>query len=416
MNLLKTSILNGIAVLIKTATLFLLNKILAVYIGPNGYAMVGQYQNFIQIITTFSGNSINTAVIKYTAEYGDDKQKQHQIWKNAGTTVFIFSIFLSLSIFLLSETLAILVFGEVEYKYILNWFAFFLLFFNLNTLLIAILNGKKEISRLVIANISGSIIALALTTFLVIQYNLSGALISLSIYQSIAFFITLAICIKTDWFKLNLLFGRIQYDILKNFSSYALMALVSALCIPLSQMYIRDYIISEYSQEYAGYWEAMIRLSAGYLMLITTTLSVYYLPRLSELKTRESIKKEVFYGYKTIFPFVIIFGLTIFILRIEVIDLLFSSQFRKMETLFLWQIIGDSLKIGSWILAYLMLSKKMTKLFIITEIVFSVSYVILTLIFTYLYGFEGTSISYMVNYGVYWIVIGFYIFKKERKL
>ncbi len=36
MNLLKTSALNGVAVLIKTATMFILNKILAVYVGPAG--------------------------------------------------------------------------------------------------------------------------------------------------------------------------------------------------------------------------------------------------------------------------------------------------------------------------------------------------------------------------------------------
>lgn len=75
MNLLKTSFLNGVAVLIKTATMFILNKILAIYVGPAGYAAIGQFQNFIQIITTFAGSAINTAVIKYTAEYHEDEAK-----------------------------------------------------------------------------------------------------------------------------------------------------------------------------------------------------------------------------------------------------------------------------------------------------------------------------------------------------
>jgi PST family polysaccharide transporter len=35
--------------------------------------------------------------------------------------------------------------------------------------------------------------------------------------------------------------------------------------------------------------------------------------------------------------------------------------------------IGDSLKIGSWILAYLMLSKAMTKLFVTNEILFAIT-------------------------------------------
>ena len=91
MNLLKTSVLNGVAVLIKTATMFILNKILAVYVGPAGYAAIGQFQNFIQMVTTFAGSAINTAVIKYTAEYHEDETKQRAIWKAAGSSVLIFS-------------------------------------------------------------------------------------------------------------------------------------------------------------------------------------------------------------------------------------------------------------------------------------------------------------------------------------
>ena len=95
MNLLKTSALNGIAVLIKTATLFILNKILAVYVGPSGYAVIGQFQNFIQIVTTFAGGAINTAVIKYTAEYHEDENKQRIVWQAAGSIILIFSIIIA---------------------------------------------------------------------------------------------------------------------------------------------------------------------------------------------------------------------------------------------------------------------------------------------------------------------------------
>ncbi len=57
-------------------------------------------------------------------------------------------------------------------------------------------------------------------------------------------------------------------------------------------MVIRTYLTQEFGLNYAGYWEAMIRLSAAYLMLVTTTLSVYYLPRLAELTHLDEIKKR----------------------------------------------------------------------------------------------------------------------------
>src|SRR5690606_13365953 len=92
MNLLQTSVLNGVAVLIKTITLFVLNKILNVYLGPTGYAALAHLQNFIQMVTHFAGSAINTDVIKYTAEYHEDESKQRAIWKIACSIVFVFSL------------------------------------------------------------------------------------------------------------------------------------------------------------------------------------------------------------------------------------------------------------------------------------------------------------------------------------
>ncbi|EJF7713642.1 O-antigen translocase [Providencia rettgeri] len=390
--------------------MFLLNKILAIYVGPSGYAVIGQFQNFIQMITSFSGGAINTGVIKYTAEYHNTPEKQKIVWQTTGSLVFILSVSFSILIILFRAPLSSYIFDSPEYQSIFIWFAVFLILFNFNALFLAILNGKKEIIKLIVANIAGSLFSLIVTSLLAIQYKLYGALISLSIYQSIVFIITFTLCFKSSWFKINYLFGRINKNIARNLSYFMLMALVSAICIPISQIAIRYYLIDEFGLDYAGYWEAMIRLSAVYLMFVTTTLGVYYLPRLSELQQIDEIKNEVYRGYKFIFPLALIGGLIIYSLRYFLIQFLFSESFSPMETLFLWQMIGDSLKIGSWILAFLMLSKMMLKLFIITEILFAFSSVLLTIVGTKLFGFEGVSIAYMTNYALYWGVIAKFIF------
>lgn len=415
MNLLKTSVLNGIAVLIKTATMFILNKILAVYVGPSGYAIIGQFQNFIQIVTSFAGGAINTAVIKYTAEYHKAESKQRAVWKAAGSIILMFSITMALLILLFKKNLSLYIFQTTDYQSIFIWFALFLIFFNFNALFLAILNGKKEILKLVIANILGSLFSLLVTGFLAIKFQLYGALVALSLYQSTAFLVTLALCYKSDWFRFAYLFGRIDPTIARNFFRFALMAITSATCVPLTQIVIRLHLTDEFGLVYAGYWEAMIRLSSGYLMLVTTTLSVYYLPKLSELSIISDIKKEVYLGYKFIFPVALLAAMGVYLLRDWIISLLFTDSFLPMRELFLWQLIGDSLKIGSWILAYLMLSKAMTKLFIITEILVAISSVGLTYIFTKIFGFEGVSIAHLVNYALYWVLMGLLVFRELNK-
>lgn len=414
MNLLRTSVLNGLAVLIKTITMFVLNKILAVYLGPTGYAAIGQFQNFIQMVTTFAGSAINTAVVKYTAEYHEDESKQRAIWKTAGSIVFLFSLIFAFLILIFRGQLSLYIFHSLKYQTVFIWFAVFLIFFNFNTLFLAILNGKKEILKLVLANITGSLFALIITSMLAIKLHLYGALVALSIYQSIAFIVTLFLCYRANWFKFSSLLGKIDLEITKKFSSFILMALVSAICVPLSQMLIRAYLTQEFSLAYAGYWEAMIRLSTVYLMLVTTTLGVYYLPRLSELNKIDEIKKEVYLGYKFLFPLTVVGGIIVFVLRDWIINLLFTPSFAPMQDLFFWQMMGDALKIGSWILAYLMLSKAMTKLYISTEIIFTLSLIALTYVCTQFFGFKGVSIAHLINYGMYWIVISLFIFKQLK--
>jgi PST family polysaccharide transporter len=69
--------------------------------------------------------------------------------------------------------------------------------------------------------------------------------------------------------------------------------------------------------------------------------------------------------------------------------------------------MGDILKLGSWVLGFVLISKAQTKLFIIIEILFSASWIILTIVFTKIFGVEGVSIAFASNYLIYWITLYF---------
>lgn len=409
MTLIKTSLLNGIAVVIKMLTMLGLNKILAIYVGPAGYAAIGNFQNAAQMITTFASGAINTGVVKYTAEYYDDEEKQRQVWRTAGTIAVLGSVITGIGVAVFSKQIAQWFLQDESYNTVFIWFSVTLVFFIFNTLLLAILNGKKEIHRYIIANIAGSLFSLAVTSALAVQFGLHGALTALAIHPSFAFIITLYLCYKADWFKFSYLFGRLDKQVVLNLSKYTAMALTSAACVPVSHILIRTHLADTLGMDAAGYWEAMWRLSAAYLMLVTTTLSLYYLPKLSELKDPKEIKAEILQGYKIILPVAAACGLVIYLLRDFIIGVLFTSDFIPMRDLFAWQMVGDTLKIGSWILAYLMLGKAMMKLFIASEIVFAAAFYAWTYFLTGMYGLEGVTIAHAINYAIYWVVMGVFI-------
>lgn len=413
MTLIKTSLLNGIAVVIKMLTMLGLNKILAIYVGPAGYAAIGNFQNAVQMITTFASGAINTGVVKYTAEYHDDEEKQRQVWRTAGTIAVLGSVITGIGVAVFSKQIAQWFLQDESYNTVFIWFSVTLVFFIFNTLLLAILNGKKEIHRYIIANIAGSLFSLAVTSALAVQFGLHGALTALAIHPSFAFLITLYLCYKADWFKFSYLFGRLDKQVVLNLSKYTAMALTSAACVPVSHILIRTHLADTLGMDAAGYWEAMWRLSAAYLMLVTTTLSLYYLPKLSELKDPKEIKAEILQGYKIILPVAAACGLVIYLLRDFIIGVLFTSDFIPMRDLFAWQMVGDTLKIASWLLGYVLIAKAEFKFVMFTEVIFAVLFY---LFITYLIskiGLEGAAVAHTLTYFIHLITMFLYLLVKR---
>ena len=144
MTLIRTSLLNAIAVAIKMLTLLGLNKILAIYVGPSGYAVIGQFQNAMTMVMTFAGGAINTGVTKYTAEYHESENDQHKVWQTALRISLLFTLALSIFLGLFSQWLAEILLKDAAYGSIFLWFSVTLVFFVLNSLLLAIINGKKK--------------------------------------------------------------------------------------------------------------------------------------------------------------------------------------------------------------------------------------------------------------------------------
>lgn len=400
-DIVKVFSFNAISTLVRMLTGLISVKVVASIIGPCGIALLGQLNNFSTILLGVANGGINSGITKYVAEYKEDESAIKKILSNALQITLFFTFIVSLGLIILHNQLSRLVMLSDEYGYVFLIFGFTIFLYTLNTLLISILNGYKEFKRYVIVNISGTIVGLLFTICFVFSMGLKGALISAVSYQSVVFFITFWICRKAPWLSVIYYRERLDRKMLRRFLNYSAMTLVSLSVVPVSQMLLRGYVISEISMTEAGWWEAMNRISNVYLIVITTSFSIYYLPRLSEIKEISELRYEIFKCYKVIIP-ILLSGLTlVYLLRHFVVMILFSPDFYPMESLFIWQLLGDFFKISSWLLAFLMVAKSMTKTFIATEVVFSGLFVVLGYLFMNLNGVVGITQAYFVNYVIY---------------
>tara|TARA_R110001583_G_scaffold43719_6_gene138969 strand:- start:15591 stop:16049 length:459 start_codon:yes stop_codon:yes gene_type:complete len=134
-------------------------------------------------------------------------------------------------------------------------------------------------------------------------------------------------------------------------------------------------------------------------------MALYILPRFSEIDNIKEFRKEVFNFYKTVMPIFGIGLILIYFLRAFIVKVIFSDEFQPVEDLFLWQLLGDFVKVLSIVIAYQFLAKKMFWHYIITEAFLVIMLYITSTYLIKLYGVKGAVIGHFVSYLMYYAVV-----------
>jgi PST family polysaccharide transporter len=414
MNLLKTSILSGIATLVRILCGVIITKVIAVFAGPAGLALIGQLQNVISIIMLITGDFLKTAITKYTAEYQENKNEKYKIWSSALKIIFFLNIAIFFIFYSLTEQISNFFLNSTEYVFVFRVFAISLPFFVLNSFLLAILNGQKEIKRYITLNIILSCVSLCLVSFLSFNFGLSGALIAYVTNQSVVFVITLLVVKNQPWFKIKYFFYKTELIQYKKLLGFALITFVSIISSNSSTFYIRSYLMEHLSPVLAGNWQAMWALSQISLALITTSLSTYLLPTLSQLKEKQLIDRELLAAFKLIIPITVIISLMMYLVRDIIIMVLYTIEFTAMRDLFFWQLVGNSIKVFGWLFGYVLVAKGMVKYTVSTEIIFALTWCILSSILVNSFGLLGAIYAFAINSLLHFITM-FLLYKFKVK-
>ena len=275
----------------------------------------------------------------------------------------------------------------------------------LNVMLLSVLNGLSQFKKLLYINIFAQILGMIITLLLIWQQQLKGALIAVATVESIIFLVTLTGAYNQKHIIKWIQWKGLNFDSIKKLSAFSVMALFTALTLPLVKVAIRNYIIETQSLHDAGLWEAMNRISWYYLMFISTLLTLYLLPRFAEIDTKREFRKEVFSFYKTIMP---IFGLGLIVIyfsRSFIIKLVLTTEFAEVETLFFWQLLGDFIKVFSLVIAYQLLAKRMVLIYLLVEAFFVFNLYVLSIHFIDEIGVEGVVLAHFICNLINFIVI-----------
>ena len=408
--LFKITSLNSVHILLKLVFGFISSKALAIFVGANGMAYVGNFRAFLNVVENFSLLGIQNAIVKYVAEYQHDKLKLKSVLATFGLLLLTSSIVISLVLIFGANYLSKQIFHHSEiYSFVFYILAIVFPLYVFSTFCISVVNGFQEYKKVIYIQIISSSIALLFSVFLIYYYNTFGALISLVLAPVFVFFVSLFYLRNVISFSDVFSFQSFDFLVVKNLSEYVLMALVSGVIGSFVLLEIRTDVIEITGLQHAGIYEGLQRISSYYLLFISSIMAIYFYPKLAD---PNSNTKEIILNYlKTIIPIFAIGLALIYMLRKFIIQILFSAEFETMESLFLWQLVGDLLKAVSLIFGTILIATKQTKAFIITEIVSLFIMYFSTNWMLHAIGIDGIVIAHTFTYFMYLLVLVIYFRK-----
>lgn len=406
-DLVKVLSMTALANLVKIGINLITTKVVAVLIGPNGVALVGQFTNFISTLTTISTGGISNGTIRYISEYKEDKSVFDKYISASFSITLFFSLLSTAALLLFAKQVSMLLFDDLKYISIIYITALTLFLSSINSFFLSIINGKKLYDKFILINLLSSISGFVFTLVLVFFFRVYGALLALATYQSVIIFITIHIATKNKLFSFKDISISFSKEKWSKLFAYSLMSIVGVIW-PIINVVIRSILISEISIESAGIWEGMTKISGLITAIVGTAISTYFLPRFAEIINADELKKEVISGLKIILTATLIIIIFIYTFKSYIINILYTEEFVGMKELFSYQLIGDFFWVGKMTLSFVLVAKAMIKKYIILEVLFGTIYLGVSLFFVFNgYGLISVPLAHLIYNLLYFFTMLF---------
>lgn len=395
-----------------------IQRLLAEIVGEAGIAKIGSLRNLLEILASFASIGIFSGVVKYVAEYKEDKEQLQKLF----STTLVFTVFGSGLVFLVlffgADYLSQTIFDAAEYAYLIKLLALMVPFISMYRVFNGIVNGLSRYKKLAGIDLFSYILSAVLTVILLFTNNIDGALIAIAITPALQFFVLLFIFVKV--LREYVQFSKLSFKIpmAKGLLAFSLMSFFSTVLLNYVEIDIRVMVQKRITMADAGIWTAMTNISKNYMVFSSAIFTLYVLPKFAGIHNKIDFKEELINIYKTLLPLFGVGMLLIFFLRKYVIQIIYPD-FLAMEPLFKWQLLGDFVRLAAIVLGYQFLAKKMVRNFIFSEILSLALFYGFSYYLSGIYGVEGVVMAHFLRYIVYFFVVFFLVFryfKKQEKI
>lgn len=408
-----TSIFGGVQV-INIFVQIMRSKIIAVLLGPAGMGVVGLLTTSVGLMGAVTNFGLGTSAVRDISEAHatGNGLRVGKVVSVLRRLVWLTGLLGLVLTFLAAPFLSRYTFGDEDYTVAFRWLSVSLLFNQLASGQIVLLQGTRQLKYMAKANVLGAVLGLLISTPFYYFYRIDGIVPAIIVSSLLALIIS--------WFYSRRLPIEIiptskteVYNEGKSMLKMGFMISLSGLITVTASYVIRAFISRTGSLEDVGLYSAGFAIIGSYVGLIFTAMGTDYYPRLAAVSSCDEKSKAVINHQAEIAILILAPVILIFVVFIKwIVILLYSAKFSSIDEMILYAALGMLFKAASWAIAFLFLAKGESKLFFWNELVTNIYLLGLNLIGYYYLGLTGLGISFLGSYFLYLIQV--YIVAKKK--
>ena len=372
-------------------------KVIAVFLGAPGLAIIANLRNLIEILTSFSSAGAQNGVIVETA--ANRNKKFYQSFINSTLTLmFVVSAIMFSILWWQIDWISSKLFFERSDESIVRALSFTIPFMGLVVFMEAVLSGKKLFKAVANLQLATNVFASIIMIVLIYFYGLQGAIIAMVIRPMIGFGLYFSYFKSSTYNSSLLSHFSTELSQLKTLLPYILMTLISVSFVQAIEIWLRYIITEKIDISSAGYWTAMNGVSSNYFLFISYAFTLYVLPKFAENNSSFSLFKEVKTILLTLLPIVTIAMIGIYIFRVPITKVLFTTDFVVIAPLFKWQLGADWVRVIFLVFAYYLVANKLLTKYFVVEFFSFALFVWCSFYWVDLYGIEGVVMANFTRY------------------
>jgi O-antigen/teichoic acid export membrane protein len=383
-------------VLFRTIAALLFAKVSAALLGPVEYATYGHFYMVMSFLVTGSSFGLGNAFTVYIARNSATEDTSND---SAGAVMTVGSMagmvvaVLMLGLFLIDRGGVLL--PPVK-GWNLGWWLGFCVICAAATSIQSVLLGKEKHAQYQLVTALNPVVSCAMlvaaTAFIRINPTIAILAYMLGFVVPLARYPSMIAAIRP-----------IRFSALVPLLRFSLPYLMPGLLVPtlgtISTLSVRHMIAVNVSTYDLGLWQALWRLSEGYMGALTSVGTVLFLPRFSRIVTRRDAWKNLTRAATMLVGMYVPLAVCFLAIPRILLSVLLSGQFTTISTLLPVQIVGDLLKIICFVLELFFICMLWPRLALLGEILFSAfflgaSFLIVTHVHTPLGAVMGYSLSY----------------------